>query len=74
MRNKAVFFVKREKMPLPDGNVDLADFMAVGDIYPNVLGRRSPNSVHIFITLIIQIISVLGLKKFWSQYSTMRIT
>ena len=37
MRNKGVFFVKREKKPLPEGNVDLADYMAMGDIHPNVL-------------------------------------
>jgi hypothetical protein len=39
MRNKGVFFVKRDKKPLPEGNVDFADYMAVGDIHPNVLGK-----------------------------------
>ena len=37
MRNKGVFFVKRDKKPLPEGNVDLADYVAFGDIHPNVL-------------------------------------
>ena len=37
MRNKGVFFVKRDKKPLPEGNVDLADYVVVGDIHPNVL-------------------------------------
>ena len=38
MRNKGVFFVKKEKKPMPAENFDFAEHMAVGDIYPNVLG------------------------------------
>ena len=37
MRNKGVFFVKKEKKGMPAENFDFAEHMAVGDIYPNVL-------------------------------------
>ena len=29
--------MKRDKKPLPEGNVDLADYVVFGDIHPNVL-------------------------------------
>lgn len=38
MRNKGVFFVKKEKKPIPSENFDFAEHISVGDIYPNVLG------------------------------------
>ena len=37
MRNKGVFFVKKEKKGMPAENFDFAEHMAVGDVYPNVL-------------------------------------
>ena len=40
LRNKGVFFVKRDAEPLPEGDgIDLSDFLACGDIHPNVLGK-----------------------------------
>ena len=41
MKNKGVFFVKKEKRPIPEGNIDIAEYLAIGDVYPNVLGRIS---------------------------------
>ena len=38
MKNKGVFFVKKEKRPIPEGNIDIAEYLAIGDVYPNVLG------------------------------------
>lgn len=37
MRNKGVFFVKKEKKGMPAENFDFAEHMTVGDVYPNVL-------------------------------------
>ena len=40
LKNKGVFFVKRKPEPLPaDENENLNDFVAYGDIHPNVLGK-----------------------------------
>ena len=41
MRNKGVFFVKKDKKPIPQENFDFAEHIAVGDVYPNVLGKTS---------------------------------
>ena len=45
LRNKGIFFVKRDNDGIPeidededDGSFDLLDHVACGDIYPNVLG------------------------------------
>ena len=39
MKNKGVFFVKRDTEPLPEEeDVDMSDYMACGDVHPNVLG------------------------------------
>ena len=36
-----VYFVKRDPLPLPEGdNVDWGDYLAWGDIHPNVLGTN----------------------------------
>ena len=39
LKNKGVFFVKREKVPLPEDMSDLLNWMCCGDIHPNPLGR-----------------------------------
>ena len=52
MKNKGVFFVKKEKRPIPEGNIDIAEYLAIGDVYPNVLGRIS---VHRYPVSVIQI-------------------
>ena len=41
MKNKGVFFVKKEKRPIPEGNIDIAEYLAIGDVYPNVLGMTA---------------------------------
>ena len=38
LKNKGVFFVKREKVPLPDQMSELLNWMCCGDIHPNPLG------------------------------------
>ena len=46
LRNKGIFFVKRERVGIPESDndhedkaqYDLLDFLTCGDIYPNVLG------------------------------------
>ena len=38
LKNKGVFFVKREKVPLPEQISDLLSWMCCGDIHPNPLG------------------------------------
>ena len=38
LKNKGVFFVKREKVPLPEEMQDLLNWMCCGDIHPNPLG------------------------------------
>ena len=36
-----VYFVKRDAQPLPEGNnVNFSDYLAFGDIHPNVLGKK----------------------------------
>ena len=30
--------MKKEKRAIPDGNIDIAEYLAIGDVYPNVLG------------------------------------
>ena len=76
MRNKGVFFVKKEKKPMPAENFDFAEHMAVGDIYPNVLGLN--NSVFIYIEYEmckkIQTTFVPGWKKFLCPSSIIQIT
>ena len=39
LKNKGVFFVKREKVALPDEMADLLNWMCCGDIHPNPLGK-----------------------------------
>ena len=44
LKNKGVFFVKRDKAPIPDldddeEDEDLLDHLTCGDIHPNVLGK-----------------------------------
>ena len=39
LKNKGVFFVKREKVPLPEDINDLLDHMACGDVHPNALDQ-----------------------------------
>ena len=41
LRNKGVFFVKRDAKPLPEPETtkDLLDHMTMGDIHPNTLGK-----------------------------------
>ena len=39
LRNKGVFYVKREPKPLPEEAGDLLDHMTCGDIHPNSLGQ-----------------------------------
>ena len=38
LKNKGVFFVKREKVALPEEMQDLLNWMCCGDIHPNPLG------------------------------------
>ena len=38
LRNKGVFFVKRETEPLPEADGELLNHMTCGDIHPNSLG------------------------------------
>ena len=40
LRNKGVFYVKREPKPIPEDASDLLDFMTCGDIHPNSLGEK----------------------------------
>ena len=40
LKNKGVFFVKREKIALPEEMKDLLNWMCCGDIHPNPLGIR----------------------------------
>ena len=42
LRNKGVFYVKREPKPLPETETssDLLDHMTCGDIHPNSLGKN----------------------------------
>ena len=30
--------MKKEKRAIPEGNIDIAEYLAIGDVYPNVLG------------------------------------
>ena len=39
LRNKGVFYVKRDPKPLPDEWDNLLDHMTLGDIHPNTLGK-----------------------------------
>ena len=39
LKNKGVFFVKREKEPLPENISDLLNHMACGDVHPNALDQ-----------------------------------
>ena len=39
LKNKGVFFVKREKVPLPEEMSELLNWMCCGDIHPNPLGK-----------------------------------
>ena len=39
LKNKGVFFVKREKVPLPEQMSDLLSWMCCGDIHPNPLDQ-----------------------------------
>ena len=39
LKNKGVFFVKREKEPLPENVDELLDHMVCGDIHPNALDQ-----------------------------------
>ena len=78
MRNKGVFFVKKEKKPMPAENFDFAEHMAVGDIYPNVLGF---NYSVLFVISIeyatckkFQTTFVPGLRKFLYPSSIIQIT
>ena len=41
LKNKGVFFVKREKVPLPEDMAELLNWMCCGDIHPNPLGSGS---------------------------------
>ena len=70
MKNKGVFFVKKEKRPIPEGNIDIAEYLAIGDVYPNVLGML--RTVMNVVTSSVQITCVPGWRKSWSQYSITR--
>ena len=48
MKNKGVFFVKKEKRAIPEGNIDIAEYLAIGDVYPNVLGMTNLSFHFIF--------------------------
>ena len=38
LRNKGVYFVKRDKEPIPNNeDTDMCDYITLGDIYPNAL-------------------------------------
>ena len=39
LKNKGVFFVKREKIALPEEMKELLNWMCCGDIHPNPLGK-----------------------------------
>ena len=41
LKNKGVFFCKREKEPLPEDISELLNYMCCGDIHPNPLGNIS---------------------------------
>ena len=50
LRNKGVFYVKREPKPLPEEAGDLLDHMTCGDIHPNSLGdKKSLNKYFILL-------------------------
>ena len=50
LKNKGVFFVKRYAEPLPEGEgVELSDYLACGDIHPNVLGKYSRENSEIIL-------------------------
>ena len=46
LRNKGIFFVKRDRLGIPElgqedqDSTDLLDYVTCGDIYPNVLGEK----------------------------------
>ena len=40
LKNKGVFFVKREKVALPEKMADLLNWMCCGDVHPNPLGKN----------------------------------
>ena len=48
MKNKGVFFVKKEKRAIPEGNIDIAEYLAIGDVYPNVLGMTNLSFLFIY--------------------------
>ena len=51
LRNKGIFFVKRDNDGIPENededntNYDLLDYLACGDIHPNVLGQVKHNNI-----------------------------
>ena len=76
LKNKGVFFVKREKAGIPDleeeEDEDLLDHLTCGDVHPNVLGKNIR-----YRTLLIrqnhdQTIFVPGLRRSLFQFSRMR--
>ena len=51
LKNKGVFFVKREKIALPEEMKDLLNWMCCGDIHPNPLGKYPVDMrLHLFMT------------------------
>ena len=73
LRNKGVFYVKREPRPLPEKEgVDLLDHLTCGDIHPNTLGTHLPlvHNKHTYnILCVLQTISAPWSRRFLSQYS-----
>ena len=72
LRNKGVFYVKREPKPLPEEAGDLLDHMTCGDIHPNSLGKKKILE-QIFHSAI-QIISVPWWRRLLCLFSRMSST
>ena len=57
LRNKGIFFVKRDKQGIPELGqedqdcTDLLDYVTCGDIYPNVLGEREEERGFLIISI-----------------------
>ena len=83
LRNKGIFFVKRDRHPIPEidkddseNGRDLLDHLTCGDIYPNVLGQIiSPVISNSLVDVrYFQTISVAGWRRSSFRYSRMSRT
>ena len=51
--------MKKEKRAIPEGNIDIAEYLAIGDVYPNVLGMTDL-SFHLIFILFFRPFMLLG--------------